>query len=391
MPGQAVQLGAEQPPLAAAVRRAEGPGESSMTLLLIEDDELDAHRIERWLRRLPDERWTLAWAGTLEAGLAGMDTHRPDVVLLDLSLPDASGLEAVGEVLRHADRCAVIVQTGLEDQAVALEAIAMGAQDFLEKDAMTQESLARSVRYATTRQRLRDTADALERTDAELEEFAHVLAHDLRAPVRTARLLADQLVAHTAGSSAMGDELGTRLDESLERVDRMILSMLEYSGLRLTEVDPAPVSLNLVAREVTGALEAELKATDGRIENMIDPAIMVRGDGPLLERLLLNVCANSLRYHRPGLAPVVRLEAEVDRGRVVVTATDNGIGVAPGDCERIFGMLERLRADPPGLGFGLSICRRIVTMLGGTIVMVPTEPPGACVRIELPASRGATT
>ncbi len=124
----------------------------ALSLLLIEDDEGDAFLVEELL---VDSELTpkITWARSLAEGRASL-SENVDCVLVDLSLPDATGLEALGQVLAMAPDTAVLVLTGLDDAHVGVRAVASGAQDYLVKqDVQDGRLLARAIRYAIERKR----------------------------------------------------------------------------------------------------------------------------------------------------------------------------------------------------------------------------------------------
>lgn len=357
-------------------------------LLLVEDDGVDAEVVGRALRGITSGEFRLHWVRSLGDALAYLREHQADIVLADLSLPDAKGLEAVGEILAVAPDCSLVVQTHSDDDEVPFDALRMGAQDYLRKDEISPALLERTIRYAIvraqTRKELAHTQAQLDHADTDLDEFAHVVAHDLRGPVRTARLFADRLL-HQLGDarSETTADFGRRLDDSLGRVDRMILSMLDYASLRGREAYPRPIPLRPLIEEAVETLAADL--TDAGASVHIDGDAIVLAEPELLARVVMNVVANSAKYRRPE----VPLEIDITIGRragdVVVTITDNGKGVQPHDAERAFRILERL--DPAcsdGLGFGLAICRRIMTSMGGSISFQPVPPPGAVIEMSIP-------
>lgn len=122
-----------------------------LTLLLIEDDAGDAFLVEELLASA-DRPPKITWARTLAEGRARL-TDDVQCVLVDLSLPDASGLEALQQVLAMATDTAVLVLTGLGDAHVGIEAVAAGAQDFLVKQDVDARLLIRAIRYAIERKR----------------------------------------------------------------------------------------------------------------------------------------------------------------------------------------------------------------------------------------------
>ncbi len=378
------------PPL---VQRSDAvpPHAPSQTMLIVEDDDVDAELVSRLIGRLPGPEWSVVRAKTLASAIDMLQQAQPSLALVDLNLPDAWHTDVVQALVETAPDCAIIVQTGSNDAGAANEMLELGAQDFLEKGSITVDTLGRSIRHSLARHQtlaaLRRTWSRLAKANTELDEFAHIVAHDLRAPTRTARMLSDRLLAEIGESASdLANDLGTRLDETLGRIDGMILSILDYASLRQSPPRGNPVTLADVVRTVAATMVADLGASSADLEVDIDDSYLVVADEELLGRTVQNVVSNAVKYRHPDADPRIRLTAERDGSNVVLRVADNGIGIATEDRERVFGLLERLhRVDVAGLGFGLAICKRIVEGLGGRIWIEENHPTGTVVAIQLKA------
>jgi diguanylate cyclase (GGDEF)-like protein len=158
--------------LAARIRTSRRPddamNELSINVLLIEDNPGDARLIELMLNRARGMAFQLTWLDTLTAGLQYLDTHEPDIVLLDLGLPESRGLETLHRLLAHAPKApTLVVLSGLDDEDIAFQAVQSGAQDYLIKGRVDSALLVRSIRYAMERSR---SEEALRQAHAELEQ-----------------------------------------------------------------------------------------------------------------------------------------------------------------------------------------------------------------------------
>jgi len=366
------------------------------TLLIVEDDDVDAEHISRLIRRMPGPEWSIVRARSLGEALAALENHEPVVALVDLNLPDAWHDDVVRAIVDCAPDCSVIVQTGSDDRASADIMLELGAQDYLTKGSLTLDTLERSISHAIARH---DTLASLVKTwkqlaqaNAELDEFAHMVAHDLRAPVRTARMLGDRLLAESdaADSPANADlvvDLGSRLDETLGRIDGLILSMLEYSGLRREEATLGNVALAPLIRSVADAVGADMLEAGGSFQMHVEEDISVWAEEDLLTRAFINLFANSIKYRRPDCQLEIMVTAVKIGDSVEIRVQDNGIGIRPADRQRVFKLLERLNpAGTPGLGFGLAICRRILDNFDGDIRVEDDEGSGGTTMgISIPA------
>jgi diguanylate cyclase (GGDEF)-like protein len=125
-----------------------------LSVLLVEDSAVDAALVSQLLRQQRAGAWTVVVASTLAEGLARLAAGGTDVVLLDLSLPDSRGLATFMRVAEAAPRVPVVVMSASDDERLAIEAVRLGAQDYLIKGQAAADSLARSIRYAVERHRL---------------------------------------------------------------------------------------------------------------------------------------------------------------------------------------------------------------------------------------------
>lgn len=142
-------------------------------VLLVEDDAGDALLVEELVEDC-QPGMTLRWAQSLAAAREALAAQRPDCVLLDLHLPDSHGLDALAAVQAAAPGVAVVVLTGLSEEATGTAAVAAGAQDYLVKGKVDSESLSRAVRYAMQRKQVERSALALRASELHARENARL-------------------------------------------------------------------------------------------------------------------------------------------------------------------------------------------------------------------------
>jgi signal transduction histidine kinase len=223
-----------------------------------------------------------------------------------------------------------------------------------------------------TEERLKEQSEELLRSNNELEQFAYIASHDLKAPLRAIKSLAEWIAEDVAatGSKETRDNLAL-LQARTERLENLLSGLLEYSRVGLSKADPEDVD--------TGRLVAEI------IEYLAPPPAFVvecRGGMPVLraakaplEHIFQNLISNALKHH------------DRDHGTVVVSARDlamfaeftvqdDGPGIDPAYHERIFGMFQTLRPrdEVEGSGVGLAIVKKAVEKNGGSI-KVESAPP----------------
>ncbi len=217
---------------------------------------------------------------------------------------------------------------------------------------------------------LAERSAALARSNAELQEMAYAVSHDLRQPItQVARTL--ELLAKEAGSrlGAEGRELLGQAQQSNRRLDGMVEAVLGCARIESRGRSFQPVELAALFARVVERLEPERTAAGAEIGH--DPLPTLPGDEAQLEMLLQNLLDNALKFRAPTASrpPRIHLAARDEGELWHFRLSDNGIGIAPQDSERIFAIFQRLHTadEIPGSGIGLAICRRIVARHGGRI------------------------
>jgi len=241
---------------------------------------------------------------------------------------------------------------------------------------------------------LRQYAAELERSNRDLQDFAFIASHDLQEPLRKIRAFGELLEAEgTGGLSGQGRDYLERMIFAAERMRRMIDDLLAYSRITTRTQPFTEVNLNQVAEDVLQDLEMRILSTGGRVE--IGQLPQIEADLAQMRQLLQNLFANALKFHRPGVPPLVKVYAdqvsksELPEGQaemVRIIVEDNGIGLDLEHRERIFQPFQRLhgRSQYDGSGIGLAICRRIVERHHGEITVYSKPGEGATFVVTLP-------
>jgi PAS domain S-box-containing protein len=230
-------------------------------------------------------------------------------------------------------------------------------------------------------QRTRD----LERSNADLDSFASVVAHDLRAPLTTLIGFAELLQARNAAAlNSKGHRYIDLILESAVRMQQLIDDLLAYARLDFRAAPAETVACSAILDAVALDCSAALQNTGGVINTGVLPAIA--GDPTQIRQLFQNLIGNALKFHRPGVAPVVQVTAERRAAAWLFQVADNGIGIDPADVDRVFGMFQRVhtRGKYEGTGIGLSVCKKIVERHGGRIWIESQPGSGATVLFTWP-------
>jgi signal transduction histidine kinase len=260
------------------------------------------------------------------------------------------------ELAKHRDHLEVLIRqrTGeLEDTAARL-------QVEIEERQQAQEAL-------------QQTADELARSNLDLEQFANVASHDLQEPLRAVsgftRLL--QLRCPDSVDTKAAEYIAGACDGA-ERMDRLILGLLDYSRVGTRGGSFVPVDLNALLADALRNLQASLKRAEAQVTQ--DDLPTLPADATQITQLFQNLIGNAIKFRREE-PPKIHVGVRREPARWVFLVRDKGIGIEPQYFERIFQLFQRLhtRTVYPGTGIGLTICKRIVERHGGKI-WVESQP-----------------
>jgi two-component system, sensor histidine kinase and response regulator len=332
--------------------------------------------------------------GCSSAGEALEHVQQQDfgVAVVDYRLPDLTGTQLLERIRLFDDHIRVIIYTGAASYDSIKEALNLGAFAYLEKPSDRTEllrqvhraCLERVDRHALDLERaVAARTEELARSNRELEDFASVVAHDLRSPLLTisgyCQLIQDDYGEHF---DATARDYFSQIVGGAARMDRLIDDVLEYSRAGRSREPFRPVDMQAVLVQATANLEASIRQRQARIE--AGPLPAVAGDQSQLVQLLQNLIGNAVKFCSKE-PPWVRITAlpEADWWRFVVQ--DNGIGIAEEHFERIFQTFQRLHGrEYPGTGIGLAICKKIVQRHGGRIWLDSAAGEGTTFYFTLP-------
>jgi light-regulated signal transduction histidine kinase (bacteriophytochrome) len=228
-------------------------------------------------------------------------------------------------------------------------------------------------------------AAELERSNAELAQFAYVASHDLSEPLRMVSSYLQLLRRRYHGQ--IDEDADEFIDFAVEGANRMralIEDLLAYSRAG-RGAEPRPIDLGHVMADVLSSLAAAV--ADARAQIVVGRMPTVLGDRLALAQVLQNLVANALKF-RSGPSARVWISAErMPNGMWRVSVADDGIGIDPRHRERIFKMFQRLhdREAFEGTGIGLAICRKIIERQGGEIGVDGREGGGSVFSFTIPA------
>lgn len=238
---------------------------------------------------------------------------------------------------------------------------------------------------------LKQTADKLARSNADLEQFAYVASHDLKEPLRAISGSVQILQQRYQGEIGPdGDEVIKHTVDGATRMQRLIDDLLTYSRLTTREAPLEPTDLTGIFEDAKANLESAIR--ESRAIVTADPLPTVTCDRTQFLQVLQNLIGNGIKY-KSERTPKIHVSAEDHDGEWLLSVRDNGIGIAPQYAERIFRIFQRLhtRKEYSGTGIGLAVCKKIIERHGGRIWVESEPEEGSTFFFTLPkhAKQGA--
>lgn len=249
---------------------------------------------------------------------------------------------------------------------------------------------------------LEQTVEALKRSNAYLEEFAHAASHDLKEPIRKIHTFAGRLRKKLSERISPEEaEIFERMENATDRMNQLVEDLLSYSRVSTAPKEKEPVDLNQRLELVLQDLEMLIEEKGGTIE--IGKMPVVPGFGRHLQQLFQNLIGNALKYSKPDVPPVIKITHRIAAAEELPVSfpgidqnarwhlfevTDNGIGFEQQYAERIFQMFKRLhgKTEFSGTGVGLSIVRKVAENHGGYVAAKSSPGSGATFYVVLPLS-----
>jgi signal transduction histidine kinase len=419
----------------------------ALKVLMIEDHPGDARLTQTKLAQINGlgvPRFEMEWVTNLADGLTRLkemvsqEGIRFDVVLTDLDLPDSPRDETLSRLRAQAPQVPIVVLGGGEDEALALQCVREGAQDYLFKGHVTDIWLAQALCHAVERQRVQvqmassgqaalvarkpevlntsaqDTQILIEDvsgaalqlpdillscqgiSDAgycpaeELQYFVHAVSHDLRTPLRIVKRYTERLSEVCVGQhDAEVQRCLHFVAEGTTHMEHMLEGLLAYAQIDSPDETLVLTDIEDVLDRVLHTLHAEIVQCDAEVTYDPLPTLLV--DQVQLEQVFQNLISNALKYQprnpeQGPRKPKIHITARAQEITWRFAVRDNGIGIAPEHHARIFNIFDRLHTQDEyrGTGIGLAICKRIIERHGGRIWVESEVGHGATFYFTLP-------
>lgn len=331
-------------------------------------------------------------SGGAEA-LAMLQEAKPDLVLLDIQMPDVDGLEVCRRIrgMQQFDLLPVIFLTGDERPDIHSLAFQAKGDDFLRKPVLQGELIVRIrslMRLKRLQAEIQEERDALLDLQKQQEQLFQFIVHDLKNPL-SAIQVGLELLEEAAGGGASSLAQLRRLRDTAHTMGRMIQTILdigqaEQVGLELRKTR---ISLGTWIPDCLKELEPQARSRNHELSWSCPDGLDVEADPEFLRRFLLNLVENALKYSPAGSR--TEIMARPGGAGVCLEVRDQGQGIPEHLHEQVFQKFVRIHepgdASRSGSGLGLAFCRLVAEAHGGRIWVEDNHPKGSVFLLELPA------
>jgi signal transduction histidine kinase len=359
------------------------PAQEALSLLLVEDDEVDRMAVRRVLRQagVPAK---VDEAVDFSSAREALKQSRADCILLDFHLPGGDGLELIQAAAGAGHDTPIIVLTGQGDETLAVELMKAGAVDYLPKRMLTPERLSQSIRQAI---RVSQAERRAKQASRLRDDTLAIVSHDLRNPLGVVEISAGLLRKEVEGTP--NAVLVQRIDRAVKRMSRLIEDLLCASRIDSGSLAIHPDKVG-AATLVAEALELVAPLAEARhcqlVADRIDASVRVLADRERMNQVFSNVLGNALKYVPEDQGRIgIGFEREGEKAQFFVR--DNGPGI---DAESLPHLFERgwkvHQAERDGAGLGLYIAKGIMEAHRGAIAVESSPGAGTTVRFWLPVA-----
>lgn len=364
--------------------------------ILIVDDVMSNVLLLKVL--LTNEKFAIATASNGRQALEQVEKENPDLVLLDVMMPDMSGFE-VAQHLKSNPNTAdipIIFLTALNSTADIVKGFQVGANDFISKPFNKEELIIRvthQISLVAAKRLILSKTEELQRTIAGRDKLYSVIAHDLRSPMGSIKIVLNMLILNLPSEKIGAEmyELLTMANQTTEDVFSLLDNLLKWTKSQIGKLNVVYQDVDLV--EVTdGVIEifsmvASLKKI--RIREMKPEKMMVNADIDMLKTVVRNLLSNAIKFGKENSEVLVKME-EVD-GMAVVSVQDYGCGISEEGQKKLLHTDTHFSTfgtnNEEGSGLGLLLCKDFVVKNGGKLWFTSKEGEGSIFSFSIPVKK----
>ncbi|MDY0093977.1 MAG: hybrid sensor histidine kinase/response regulator [Candidatus Vecturithrix sp.] len=361
------------------------------TILVIDDSPTS---LRSFLDQLTQVGFTVLVALNGESAFEQLEQTKPDLILLDVIMPNLDGFETCARLKANAatKNIPVIFMTGLSDILDKIKGFEVGGVDYITKPFQFEEAIARIHTHLILyrmQQQLEEQNSQLKQLNASKDKFFSMIWHDLRSPFSSLRGLIQFASQNMQGwSKTRIEEVINLLVHSTDNLHALIENLLTWSRIQRGVIEFQPQYLhlhNLVAQ----AVELFTSIADQKhitLTNHLSMPLYVYADANMLDAVLRNLLSNAIKFtYSGGRVEVHGMQNEHD---ITISIIDTGIGLSQENIAKLFRIDDRYKqigtAKEKGTGLGLILCKEFIEKNGGTIGVTSKPEQGSTFFFTLP-------
>lgn len=346
---------------------------------------------------LTNEKFQVCTANNGTSCIEMAKKEHPDLILLDVMMPDISGFDTA-VILKKNDETKeipIIFLTALNNPSDLVKGFQVGANDFLTKPFNKEELVMRvmhQIQLVAAKRIIVQQNEELKRTISNRDKMYSVIAHDLRSPMASIRMVLN-LAVNVVSPDVVGDEIFGLLDKAnreSEETHDLLDNLLKWTKSQTGRLNVVYQDIDL-DDIVPGAVDifkmiAEMKKIDLKYIPA-EEKLTVHGDNDMIKTILRNFLSNAIKFTPEGKAIEVFYKHEGDFARISVR--DYGVGIAPERVESIFtkGETSYGTGGEEGSGLGLQLCQDFARKNGGDTMVESTEGEGSTFSFTIPLKK----
>jgi signal transduction histidine kinase len=342
---------------------------------------------------------------TAENGILALAAINDSFHLLisDFEMPEMSGLELIKAIRKSGNDIPIVILTGNQEISVALEALKLGANEYVIKDENIADTVLTSISNSLERKMLLDqntrlidnlmkAKDAAEKANEAKSDFLAKMSHDLKTPLNA-------ILGYTQLMTIDSDEpLGEDSIQSLDQIFKAGNHLLELINdiLDLSAIEAGKLKVVIEKIDLISVIQESLilirPTSEKQKIKIIDEtkshgSLYVLADSLRLKQVLLNLLSNGIKYN--SLKGTLTLSLTIDSSQVRVDIRDTGPGIPEEKMKTLFEKFNRLGAEKTkieGTGIGLNICQNLIELMSGGLSVKSELGKGSCFSISIPMS-----
>jgi two-component system, sensor histidine kinase and response regulator len=360
--------------------------------ILIVDDQMTNLKI---LSSILSKDYSLGIANSGENALKYMDNNTPDLILLDIMMPEMDGYEVCQKIKQNETYkdIPVIFLTAKTDIDDVVKGFEYGAVDYITKPFNISELKVRvrnHLNLQAARNELKKANTKLTKINKEKDRFFSIIAHDLRSPLSgfegLSRLLVQQIRANNLD---MIEKYASAMQQSSKITMELLMNLMTWSRSQTGTLDYQPEELSLqgIVNESVALLQHAADEKNITLETPIIHDANFVADKEMMGVILRNIVSNAIKFTKPGGS--VMIKAEKNDSEVTISVTDDGIGMTGEMLNSLFRIDTKVRRTgtnkEPSTGLGLLLCKEFVDMHGGKMSVESEEGKGTKITVIIPA------